>query len=296
MVQCDRIRRILKLGDNMSPQQQQVAVEMMDLHVVRPIVEARLASTTTHNVQDPPHVPARYCYVKLVAPDPSVNEKYHTYFWTMDGQRLRFDAVTAFRNFQVQPYVEFRVPSAERILFKMEDIFVSKAVRSIQLKLRECLVIPPPERVQQRFSVCFPDRLCTVDVPPGNDDTAENGSDVTKRPADNVAIEPPAKRPSMEPPAGEDAGQDAGLDSCSQSVSLVLPRFTDTKPPRWFPSRKGKKMTACTDPDELRNQLNHILQTTAPVGSRANLTDYIINLEGWLKTAGVHFVPRGMSR
>ena len=196
MVRCDRIRRVLKLGDNMTPQQQQVAVEtrvyfsgfvkcalteMMDLHVARPLQErsdASLFRGATGQPDDRPP-PARYCYVKLVAPDPAVNEKYHTYFWTMDGQPIKFDTVLGFRNFQVHPYVE------------VEDVFVSKAVRSLQLKLRECLVVPPAERIQHRFSVCFPDRVCTV---PLQEPLPEQLPAAVKREADLEPIDVPAAK------------------------------------------------------------------------------------------------------
>ena len=120
MVKCDRIRRMLKLGaDNMSPEQQQVAADMMDLHVARPVTEGMTSSYRNNNRPssgEERSVPARYCYVKLIQPDPNVNERYYTYFWTMDGKPLKFDAVVGFRNFQVQPFVE------------MEEVFVSKAV------------------------------------------------------------------------------------------------------------------------------------------------------------------------
>lgn len=155
MVRCDRIRRTLKLGpDNMTSQQQQVAADMMDLHVARPAVdrsgENRSARAAPDGMQT---MPSRYCYVKLVPPDPNVNEIYHTYFWTVDGKRVPFETVVGFRNFHVQAFVE------------VEDIFVSKAVRSLQLKLRECLVVPPVERMQSRYSVCFPEKVCSKDAP-----------------------------------------------------------------------------------------------------------------------------------
>jgi hypothetical protein len=153
LVQCDRIRRPLKLGsENMTPEQQQVAADMMDLHVSRPVDASagRNMSFSMNGRGDDRPMPARYCYVKLVAPDPNINEKYHTYFWTREGQALDFNTVLGYRNFQVQPFVE------------VEDIFVSKAVRSLQLKLRECLVVPPVERMQHRYSVCFPDRICST--------------------------------------------------------------------------------------------------------------------------------------
>ena len=73
----------------------------------------------------------------------------------------------------VQPYVE------------VEDIFVSKAVRSLQLKLRECLVIPPVERMQQRYSVCFPDRMCTMETPTA-DDKEHGGGEEEKKEQEDV--------------------------------------------------------------------------------------------------------------
>jgi hypothetical protein len=181
LVQCDRIRRPLKLGgENMTPEQQQVAADMMDLHVARPVDTAaygarnQAQSTNNRGNGDERPFPSRYCYVKLVAPDPAISEKYHTYFWTKEGQPLKFNTVLGYRNFQVQPYVE------------VEDVFVSKAVRSLQLKLRECLVVPPAERIQQRYSVCFPDRVCS---------SAHEGDAAD---ADEVAPEP--KRARLEMP------------------------------------------------------------------------------------------------
>ena len=207
MVRCDRIRRVLKLGENMTPQQQQVAVEMrayfsgyakcalaemMDLHVARPLQErsdASLFRGATGQPDDRPP-PARYCYVKLVAPDPAVNEKYHSYFWTMDGQPIKFETLLGFRNFQVQPYVE------------VEDVFVSKAVRSLQLKLRECLVVPPAERIQHRFSVCFPERVCTA---PSEEDSKPNNTAVKREAALEPIELPAAKKARVEEEESQDS-------------------------------------------------------------------------------------------
>jgi hypothetical protein len=69
---------------------------------------------------------------------------FQTFFWTPDGERIPFEVVQRFQNFQVVPFVE------------VEDVFVNKAMRSVQLKLRECIVYPPPERPSVRQSVCFP--------------------------------------------------------------------------------------------------------------------------------------------
>lgn len=73
----------------------------------------------------------------------------YTYFWSPNGQRIPLQTVIGFKNFQAVPFVE------------VEDVFVSKAVRSMQLKLRECIVYPPSEQPQMRFSVCFPDQVCS---------------------------------------------------------------------------------------------------------------------------------------
>ena len=114
--------------------------DTMDLFVSRPI---RSSATT------------RYCNAKIVPrTEKRVNEIFHTYFWAPNGASVPLDVVRGYRNFCIKPFVE------------VEDVFVSKAVRSIQLKLRECVVIPPLDRPSTRFSVCFPDRVCgtpTVD-------------------------------------------------------------------------------------------------------------------------------------
>ncbi len=53
------------------------------------------------------------------------------------------------QNFRVVSFVEF------------EDIFCSKALRSLQMKLRKCIVYPPPGRPNHRFSAAYPQRMCT---------------------------------------------------------------------------------------------------------------------------------------
>jgi hypothetical protein len=217
MMRCDKIRRTLKLGpDNMTVQQQQVAADMMDLYVVRPAVDRGDAGGSAGNFRarnggGEDRVPSRYCYVKLVAPDPNVNEVYHTYFWTRDGKRIPFETVLAYRNFHVEPFVE------------IEDVFVSKAVRSLQMKLRECIVYPPAERMQQRFSVCFPERLCTKEeedeqlvVAPGPAAAAAAAACteecVLVAPSD-APEEPQAKRARVEiVDTGAETGSEAGTE------------------------------------------------------------------------------------
>ena len=226
MVHCDRIRRILKMGDNMTPQQQQVAVEMMDLHVVRPVMEARLLANSSNSE---PHVPARYCYVKLVAPvhagasaAMACNGPQHQ----RKVSHLLLDhgrSTTEVRHRDGIPELSGAalrgnrpVLRAQNRTYAMEDVFVSKAVRSIQLKLRECLVIPPAERIQQRFSVCFPDRMCTLETPEESVEPEVVADPPRKRNNDGDG-EPIAKRPEPEPePTAED-----NLDQCSQSTEVV---------------------------------------------------------------------------
>ena len=88
----------------MTPEQQQVAVDMMDLHVARPVDAraelgsyGRMGGAGQRGALDERPQPARYCYVKLVAPDPNVNERYHTYFCTMEGKPIKFDNVLGYR-------------------------------------------------------------------------------------------------------------------------------------------------------------------------------------------------------
>ena len=64
---------------------------------------------------------------------------FHTFFWTPDGAPLPFERLQHFQHYQVEPFVE------------LEDIFINKAVRTLQLKLRECIVYPPAERLDQAF-------------------------------------------------------------------------------------------------------------------------------------------------
>lgn len=138
LLQCDRLRCPLKLGPaRMEPAAQTVAADMLDLHVARPAAPGSDG------------VVRRYLYTKVVLPSSNAPEMFHTFFWTPTGERLSFDAVSRFQNFQVVPVVE------------IEDIFVNKAVRSLQLKLRECIVYPPAERATVRRSLLFPDQVCS---------------------------------------------------------------------------------------------------------------------------------------
>ena len=157
MARCMQIRT--KVFPNARPDADARSLaDSMDLFLSRPLRSAA----------------ARYCNAKIVPPtEKRVNDLFHTYFWTPNGQSIPLDVVTGYRNFRIKPFVE------------VEDVFVSKAVRSIQLKLRECIVIPPLDRAPTRFSVCFPDRLCTT-----NDDCAE-----TKRPR-----EPDTQQQVLPPP------------------------------------------------------------------------------------------------
>ena len=147
----------------------------------------------------------RYCNAKIVPPtEKRVNNIFHTYFWTPNGQSVPLDVVMAYRNFRIKPFVE------------VEEVFVSKAVRSIQLRLRECIVIPPLDRVSTRFSVCFPDKVCStaptdVEAPkrPREEEEEENADDKTesvKRPKPDETSE------AKQPPVGatEEGSNDDG--------------------------------------------------------------------------------------
>lgn len=142
LFRCDKIRCTLKLGGpRMDQRQQEVAADMLDLWVARP---AQTGSDGNSR---------RYCYTKVVLPSSNAPEVFQTYFLTPEGRRIPFDVVQKFQNYYVEPFVE------------IEDIFVNKAVRSIQLKLRECVVYPPAERVQSRPSLYMPNVICSSDMP-----------------------------------------------------------------------------------------------------------------------------------
>jgi hypothetical protein len=164
MYGCERIRTMLGFGSSkMSEDKQRTLAEEMDLWISKPINEDTPQPITNNKrghalaaaaVPDPrPH--CRYCYVKMVPPSPSVNDMFLTYLWTPDGRPMGFETVRRMQNFKVVPFVE------------LEDIFVSKALRSLQMKLRECIIIPPPERPSHRFSAAFPHRVCTRDAAEG---------------------------------------------------------------------------------------------------------------------------------
>ena len=94
---------------------------------------------------------------------------------------MPFDTVKQWQHFHIEPFVE------------LEDIFINKAVRTLQLKLRECIVYPPAERLSTRRSVCFPERVCSSSAAPEEAATAapapapEEARRGTKRPAPEVA-------------------------------------------------------------------------------------------------------------
>lgn len=164
MYGCERIRTMLGFGSSkMSEDKQRTLAEEMDLWISKPINEdvppppvnnkrGHHAAATAAVEQRPR---CRYCYVKMVPPSPNVNDMFLTYLWTPDGRPMGFDVVRRMQNFRVVPFVE------------LEDVFVSKALRSLQMKLRECIVIPPPERPSHRLSAAFPHRVCTREAAEG---------------------------------------------------------------------------------------------------------------------------------
>lgn len=156
MLRCERIRAQSQGGSGgkggnhnnsnaalmmMDPEKERYAVEMMDMWVVKPAI------TGTDGVS------RRSCFPKVVPPQSNSPAIFHTYFWAPNGQPLTLATVQGFQNFQVIPFVE------------IEDIFINKVMKTPQLKLRECIVFPPAERPNSRFSVCFPDRVCGEDDP-----------------------------------------------------------------------------------------------------------------------------------
>lgn len=152
MVGCERIRTVVGLGAaNMNEAKQRMVAEHIDLCVSKPAAEP--APHHNHNKSsEPPRPRGRYCYVKIVPPSPTVSELFLTYWWAPNGTPMSLDTVRRMQNFRVVPFVE------------MEDVYCNKALRSLQMKLRECIVIPPTERPTQRFSAAFPQRVCVRDL------------------------------------------------------------------------------------------------------------------------------------
>ena len=109
----------------------------------------------------------------------------------------------------VQPYVE------------VEDIFVSKAVRSLQLKLRECLVGPPVERLQHRYSVCFPDRICSAAAAAAEESEDTGGPAVCDEPEPKRMRVETVEEPKNVQETEEEVTEDARNGSSQNSVSSV---------------------------------------------------------------------------
>jgi hypothetical protein len=127
--------------------------------------------------------------VKVVPPAANVPEMFQTFWWTPDGRRLTLEQVRAWSNFRITPFVE------------IEDVFVNRAVRSIQLKLRECIVTPPAERVTVRTSLAFADRVCG-----GAADADEPSAKRARAPPPEGPVDGPA---SGAPPSDDDDDDDA---------------------------------------------------------------------------------------
>ena len=206
LMKCEKMRCTLKIGAaRMDPKQQEIMAEAMDLWVARPATPGADGSMR------------RFCWPKIVMPTANIPEKYHTYFWTPNGERIPIETVQRYQNFKVVPFVE------------VEDVFVNKAMRSLQLKLRECIVYPPAERLSVRTSVCFPGRLCTSNQAAAQQpalpvtailpDPEEEGSEVVVPPVANleeeslgkdavtesVAVEPVVVEPAAVEPVGSPA-------------------------------------------------------------------------------------------
>jgi hypothetical protein len=145
-----------------------------------------------------------------------VNQIFHTYFWTPNGQSVPLEVVAGYRNFRIKPFVE------------VEDVFVSKAVRSIQLKLRECIVIPPLDRVSTRFSVCFPDKVCstTTDVPTPASPTVDAPKRKHDEDGDSNANE---KRPKTDEDPVEEKQSSINDEADSDHTTEPLPEEDDNE-------------------------------------------------------------------
>lgn len=118
MVGSERIRTTVGLGPaTMSEGKQRDKAESMDLWVAKPVDEATPAVPNHAATRgggaggEPPRPRGRYVYVKLVAPSPTVNEMFHTYWWAPNGTPLTLDAVRRMQNFRIVPFIE------------MEDVF-----------------------------------------------------------------------------------------------------------------------------------------------------------------------------
>lgn len=136
MLRCEKARKLLKLGNAvMDDKQQELAAEMLDMCIARPATIGNDGQTR------------RYCYPKVVLPGPNVPESFHTWFWTPNGEPIPLTTLHKYQNFFIVPFVE------------VDEVFVNKGIRSIQLRMRECIVYPPTERSLTRTSVCFPGRI-----------------------------------------------------------------------------------------------------------------------------------------
>ena len=106
---------------------------------------------------------------------------------------------------------------------EVEDIFVNKALRSVQLKLRECIVYPPAERLSIRHSVCFPNKVCSND--PANQDR------VPLSEADPAPAQPPVETDDdTEPPSANSAKRAATPPETQEDESATKYRCVEVPP------------------------------------------------------------------
>lgn len=109
---------------------------------------------------------------------------------------------------------------------EVEDIFVNKAMRSMQLKLRECIVYPPAERVMHRASVLFPGRMCSA----AEEETAPAVTapvESTERPEPLVVV-PESEAPAPAAAASTDnetqpPAEPSAIESVADSGILEIP-------------------------------------------------------------------------
>ena len=103
---------------------------------------------------------------------------------------------------------------------EIEDVFINKMMRSLQLKVRECIVYPPPERLSVRTSVCFPGRLCCAndaaaaaagEAPPAAVDEPIVPAPVVAAPEPEPEPEAEAPVPATSPPVPEEQEEELAL-------------------------------------------------------------------------------------
>lgn len=136
----------------------------------------------------------RYCYPKLVAPDARTPSVFHTFFFSPNGAQIAFADVLAWeRPFHCEPFVE------------IEELFASKSVQSLQLRVRECVAYPPDTQASVRYSLSFPDVICdaaaaTVTKKRAREEDDDTEKKEEEKKEDDQSVNPSFKKPQHEEP------------------------------------------------------------------------------------------------